>query len=76
MSPPGLKAVQYATGEEKRKITNIPRMNELTDPKQIRPSVVNVSGKDSKIRCCIEQYCIGTWKVMSMNQGKLDVVKQ
>ena len=35
MSPPGLKAVQYATGEGKRRITNSPRMNELTDPKQI-----------------------------------------
>ena len=73
---PRSEGVQYATGEEKRRITNSPRMNELTDPKQIRPSVVNVSDKESKIRCCIEQYCIGTWNVMSMNQGKLDVVKQ
>ena len=30
----------------------------------------------SKVRCCREQYCIGTWKVRSMNQGKLEVVKQ
>ena len=30
----------------------------------------------SKIRCCKEQYCIGTWNVRSMNQGKLNVVKQ
>ena len=29
-----------------------------------------------KIRCCKEQYCIGTWNVTSMNQGKLEVVKQ
>ena len=30
----------------------------------------------SKVRCCKEQYCIGTWNVRSMNQGKLEVVKQ
>ena len=30
----------------------------------------------SKVRCCKEQYCIGTWKVRSMNQSKLEVVKQ
>ena len=33
-------------------------------------------GGESKVRCCKEQYCIGTWNVRSMNQGKLDVVKQ
>ena len=36
----------------------------------------DVSGGESKIRCCKEQYCIGTWIIRSMNQGKLDVVKQ
>ena len=30
----------------------------------------------SKVQCCKEQYCIGTWNVRSMNQGKLEVVKQ
>ena len=35
-----------------------------------------VSSGESKIRCCKEQYCIGTWNVRSMNQGKLDMVKQ
>ena len=35
-----------------------------------------MTGDGSKIRCCKEQYCIGTWKVMSMNQGKLEVLKQ
>ena len=30
----------------------------------------------SKVQCCKEQYCIGTWSVRSMNQGKLEVVKQ
>ena len=34
-----------------------------------------MSGGDSKVRCCKEQYYIGTWKVKSMNQGKLEVVK-
>ena len=37
---------------------------------------VDVTGDRSKIRCCKEQYCIGTWNVMSMNQGKLEVAKQ
>ena len=33
--------------------------------------VVDVTGDGSKVRCCKEQYCIGTWNVRSMNQGKL-----
>ena len=37
---------------------------------------VDVTGDGSKVRCCKEQYCIGTWNVRSMNQGKLEVVKQ
>ena len=37
---------------------------------------VDVTGDRSKVRCCKEQYCIGTWNVRSMNQGKLDMVKQ
>ena len=37
---------------------------------------MNVTGDRSKVRCCKEQYCIGTWNVRSMNQGKLDVIKQ
>ena len=35
-----------------------------------------VTGDGSKVRCCKEQYCIGTWNVRSMKQGKLDMVKQ
>ena len=35
-----------------------------------------VTGDRCKVRCCKEQYCIGTWNVRSMNQGKLEVVKQ
>ena len=38
--------------------------------------VLNVTGDRSKVQCCKEQYCIGTWNVKSMNQGKLEVVKQ
>ena len=38
--------------------------------------VVDVTGDGSKIQCCKEKYCIGTWNVRSMNQGKLEVVKQ
>ena len=37
---------------------------------------MDVSGDESKVQCCEEQYCIGTWKVRSMNQGKLDMFKQ
>ena len=35
-----------------------------------------VCGGESKVRCCKEQYCIGTWNVRSLNQSKLEVVKQ
>ena len=37
---------------------------------------MDVTGDGSKVQCCKEQYCIGTWHVSSMNQGKLEVVKQ
>ena len=39
-------------------------------------TVVDVTGDSSKVQCCKGQYCIGTWNVRSMNQGKLEVVKQ
>ena len=39
-------------------------------------TVVDVTGDRSKVRCCKEQYCIGTWNVKSMNQSKLEAVKQ
>ena len=45
------------------------------EPKQKQYPVVDVTGDRSKIQCCKEQYCIGTWNVRSMNQGKLEVVK-
>ena len=37
---------------------------------------MDVTGDGNKVRCCKEQYCIGTWNVRSKNQGKLEVVKQ
>ena len=46
------------------------------EPKQKQYLGMDVTGDRSKIQCCKEQYCIGTWNVRSMNQGKLEVVKQ
>ena len=46
------------------------------DPKQKQHLVVDVMADGNKVFCCKEQYCIGTWNVRSMNQGKLKVVKQ
>ena len=62
-----------ATGEECR---NSSRKNEGIEPKQKQQPIVDVTGGGSKFLCCIEQYCIGTWNVRSMNQGKLGVVTQ
>ena len=46
------------------------------EPKQKQHSVVDVTGDGSKVRCCKDHYSIGSWNVRSMNQGKLEVVKQ
>ena len=46
------------------------------EPKQKEYRAVDVTGDRSKVRFCKEQYCIETWNVRSMNQGKLEVVKQ
>ena len=64
---------QYATGEQWR---NNFRKKEETEPKQKQHPVVDVTGDRSKVWCYKEQYCKGTWNVRSMNQGKLEVVKQ
>ena len=64
---------QYATGDQWR---NNPRKNEGMEKKQKQYSVVDGTGARSKVQCCKEQHCIGTWNVMSTNQGKLEVVKQ
>ena len=52
------------------------RKNEEMESKQKQHPAVDVTGDGSKVRCCKEQYGIGTWNVRSMNQGKLEVVKQ
>ena len=52
------------------------RTNEGTDPKQTQHPVVDVTGDTTKVRCCKDQYCIGTWNVRSMNQGKLELVNK
>ena len=64
---------QYAAGDQWR---NNSRKNKETKPKQKQHPIVDVTGDGSKVRCCKEQYCIGTWNIRSMNQGKLEVVKQ
>ena len=46
------------------------------EPKQKQHPVVDETVNRSKVQCCKEQYCIGTWNVRSMNQGKLEVIKQ
>ena len=46
------------------------------EPKQKQYPGVDVTGDRSMVQCCKKQYCIGTWNVRSMNQGKLEVVKQ
>ena len=70
---PGLVGTQYATGEEWR---NNSRKNEETETKWKQHPVMDVNGDGSKVWCCKEQYCIGTWNVRSTNQGKLEAVKQ
>ena len=64
---------QYAMGDEWR--TNS-RKNEEAGPKQKWHPVVDVTGDGSKVQCCKEQNCIGTWNFRFRNQGKLEVVKQ
>ena len=64
---------QYATGDQRTKNS---RKNEEMEPKQKQWPVVDGAGDRSKVWCCKEQYCMGTWNVRSMNQGKLEVVKQ
>ena len=64
---------QNATGDQWR---NDSRKNEGNEAKQKQYPVADVTGDRSKVQCCKEQYCIGIWNVRSMNQGKLEVVKQ
>ena len=64
---------QHATGDQWR---NNYRKNEGMEPKEKQYPVVDVTGDGSKVRCCKQKYCIGTWNVRSLYQGNLDVVKQ
>ena len=63
---------QYVTGEEWR---NNSGKNAETELKQKQHPVVDVPGDVSKVRSCKEQYCIGTWNVRSINQGKFSLVQ-
>ena len=64
---------QYATGDQWR---NNSRKYVEMEQKQKQNPVADVTGDESKVQCYKVQYCIGTWNVRSMNQGKLEVVKQ
>ena len=70
---PRLVGAQYATGDQ---WGNNSRKNEGMEPKQKQYPAMDMTGDRSKVLCYKEQYCIGTWNVRSMDQGKLEVVKQ
>jgi len=70
---PRLVGTQYATGDQWR---NNSRKNEGMEPNQKQYPAVDVTSDRSKVQCCKEQHCIGTWNVKSTNQGKLEAVKQ
>ena len=70
---PRLEGAQYATGDQWR--NNSKKKKEMGQ-KQKQHSAVDVTGDGSQVQCCNEQYYIGTWNVISMNQGKLEAVKQ
>ena len=73
MNSPGRVSAQYATGYQWR---NNSRKNKEMGPKQKQHPLVDVTGDGSKVWYCKEHYCIGTSNVRSMNQGKLEAVKQ
>ena len=70
---PRLVGAQYATGDQWR---NNSRKNEGMEPKQKQHPAADVTGDGGKAQWCKQQYCIGTWNVRSMNQGKLEVVNR
>ena len=63
-------------GETMETVTNFIVGGSKITAKQKQHPGVDVTSDRSKVRCCKEQYCIGTWNVRSRNQGKLEVVKQ
>ena len=70
---PRSAGAQYATRDLWR---NNSRQNEEMEPKQKQQPLVYMTVDENKVRCCKEQYCIGTWNARPMNQGKLEMVKQ
>ena len=68
------KGTRESVGSSKKQESS--RKNEEAESKQKQCPVVDVTGDGSKVRCCKEQYCLGTWNVRPMNQGKSEVVKQ
>ena len=70
---PRLVGAHYATGDQWR---NNSRKNEGMEPKQKQHPGVDMTSDGSKVQCCKEKYCIGTWNVRSMNQGRLEVAKE
>ena len=70
---PRLVGTQYVTGDQWR---NNSGKNEETEPKKKQHPVVDVTGDGSKVQRYKEQYCIGTWNIRSINQGKLELIKQ
>ena len=70
---PQVVGAQYAARDQWK---NNSRKNEETEPKQKQHPAVDVTSDGSKVSCCKEQYCIGTWHIRYTNQGKLEVVKQ
>ena len=65
---PRLVGAQYTTGDQLRR--NNSRKNEGMEPKQKQYPVVDMAGDRSKVQRYKEQYCIGTWNIRSINQGK------
>ena len=70
---PQVVGAHYATGDQWR---NNSKKNDKIEPKQKQHPAVDMTGDGNKVQSCKEQYCIGTWNVRFMNQGKLEVVKQ
>ena len=73
MNSPG-REVPNTLWEKSREIAP-ERMKRRSQSEKKHP-VVDVTGDGGKVQCSKEQYCTGTWNVRSMNQGKLEVVKQ
>ena len=63
-----LVGAQYATGDQWR---NNSRKSEEIKQNQKQHPLVDATGDRSKFRCCKEQYCLGTWNVMSLSHGIL-----